>query len=260
KNQKLVNFFNASHIWHWELQNWQKKKDIKHFLSTFCETRWYSLAKVCISVSTYEKGFQHCLLLSETDHPKYSEIENATIKSFIQDRYYFADNDALTKVIKPVVDAIGRLESSDSTLADIFKELIYIYQQISLLNIPISDLKNHALTVIDKCTKEFDSDIYFITFFLSPAYKQLAISGKMNEDKIICACLKLARVWDFKKKKDAILPTRELISYKNNDPPFNIPTLKPPRLFWSDFTGNAPLLHHFALKVFSIVPHGAACK
>ncbi|CAG8441495.1 5717_t:CDS:2 [Cetraspora pellucida] len=145
KNQKLVNFFNSSHIWRRELQNWQKNQGINHSLATFCETRWYSLAKVCMEVSTYEQGFQHCLSLSEASHSKYSEIENAVVKNLIRDKYHFATNDTLMKVIKPVVDAIGRLESNDSILADVFKELIHIHQQISQLEVPINGFQAHAL-------------------------------------------------------------------------------------------------------------------
>ncbi|CAG8661079.1 16171_t:CDS:2 [Cetraspora pellucida] len=170
KNQKLVNFFNASHIWHREMQNWQKQQGL-------------------YGVSAYEKGFRHCLLLSKTERPKYPEIENATVKNIIRDRYHFANNEALTKVIKPIVDAIGRLESSDSSLADVFKELIYIYQHISQLEIPINGLKDHALATINKRAKEFDSDIYFVAFFLFPAYKKIATLKKMSGENIIHASM-----------------------------------------------------------------------
>ncbi|CAG8789367.1 3841_t:CDS:1, partial [Cetraspora pellucida] len=145
KNQKLVNFFNSAHIWCRELQNWQKNQKIKHILATFCETRWYSLAKVCMGVSAYEQGFHYCLTLSETKRPKYPEIDNTIVRNLIHDKFHFATNDTLTKVIKPIVDAIGRLESNDSTLADVFKELIYIYQQLSQLEVPIDGFQEHAL-------------------------------------------------------------------------------------------------------------------
>ncbi|CAG8618918.1 10441_t:CDS:2, partial [Cetraspora pellucida] len=78
-------------------------------------------------VTAYKKGFRCCLMLSETECPKYPEIKNVTVKNIICDRYHFADNEVLTEVIRPVIDAIGRLESNDSTLADIFKELIHIH-------------------------------------------------------------------------------------------------------------------------------------
>ncbi|CAG8470604.1 2522_t:CDS:2 [Cetraspora pellucida] len=221
----------------------------------------YSLAKVCMGVSVYEQGFQHCLSLSETARPKYPEIENETVKNIICDRYHFANNDALTKVIKPIVDAIGRLESSDSTLADIFKELIYIHRQISQLDVPIIGFKAHALAIIGKRAKEFDSNIFFIALFLCPPYKRLAISKKINSEQIIRASLELAKAWNFTKRETGLLH-KELIDYNNNDPPFDtpLPDSQSLRSSWSKFSGNAPLLCRFAMKVLAVVPHGASCE
>ncbi|CAG8692009.1 3622_t:CDS:2, partial [Cetraspora pellucida] len=104
------------------LQTWQKEQGISHFLSTFCET-------------------------SETDKINYPEIKE-NIKIIINDRYHFASNDILVKIIKSVVDAIGRLESRDATLADIFKKLIHLHLEILRLDIPILSLKAHALAII----------------------------------------------------------------------------------------------------------------
>lgn len=192
-------------------------KNVVGFTSTapiFCETRWYSISKVCLGVSTFERGFQYCLRLSETEKTKYPKIKD-DIKAIINDRYHFASNDTLVKVIKPIVDAIGRLESREATLADIFKELIHVHLEISRLDIPIVGFKAHALAVISKRAREFSDDIYFIALFLSPAHKNMAISVNLQ---------------------------------------------KSPRAFWSEFTGNSPLLRRFALKVLAIVPHGAACE
>ncbi|CAG8686902.1 2016_t:CDS:1 [Cetraspora pellucida] len=262
KNQKLVNFFNASHIWHQELQNWQKEQKIRHFLDTFCETRWYLLAKVCMGVLVYKQGFQHCLSLSENSRSKYPEIENTVVKNIICDKYHFVDNYELTQLIKLIVDAIGRLESNDSTLADIFKELIYIHKQVSQLEDHITGLQAHVLTVISKHVREFDSNIFFIALFLSPNHKQVAISKKINEDKIIRASLELAKIWNFSKKDTSIL-LNELINYKNNHPLFDVSfsdSSQSLQSFWTKFTGNFPLLHRFAIKVLAIVPHAASCE
>ncbi|CAG8650487.1 2916_t:CDS:2, partial [Cetraspora pellucida] len=190
----------------------------------------YSLAKVCMDVSNYKQEFWHCLSLSETMHSKYFYIESAVIKSIICDRYHFATNDILTKVIRLIVNAIKRLESNDSILADIFKELINIYQKISQLEVPLDGFQVHMLAVINKYAREFDNNIYFITFFLSLAYKQMAISKKMDADKVIYASFKLA-------KSSKTLQT-----------------------FWTDFIRNAFQLCCFAMKVFSIVPYRAGCE
>ncbi|CAG8545044.1 5471_t:CDS:2 [Ambispora leptoticha] len=151
-------------------------------------------------------------------------------------RYHYATNDILIKIIKPVVDAIGRLESRDTTLADVFKELIYIHLEISKLEEDsISGFKAHALTVISRRAREFSNDIYFIALFLSPVYKSMAISKHMNGDRLLRGCLELARVWMFD-KRDASLLFKELINYKDNNPPFDriSPNIQQsPRSFWT---------------------------
>ncbi|CAG8762728.1 1803_t:CDS:2, partial [Cetraspora pellucida] len=210
---------------------------VSYFLSTFCETRWYSIAKVCLGVSAFERGFQHCIELSESDKINYPAIKG-DIKTIINDKYHFASNDALVKVIKSVVDVIGRFELQDATLDDVFKELIYIHLEIFKLDIPIFGFKAHALAVISQRAKEFSDDIYFVALFLTLTYKKMAILKYMNEDNLLCACLKLAKCWKFN-KKDSNLLHKEILNYKNNDSPFhqiNFSSQQLSRSFWTKFT------------------------
>ncbi|CAG8731340.1 17283_t:CDS:2 [Cetraspora pellucida] len=86
------------------------------------------------------KKNKHYIELSESDKINYLAIKE-NIKTIINDKYHFASNNALVKVIKSVVDAIKRLELQDATLADVFKELIYIHLEISKLDILISGFK-----------------------------------------------------------------------------------------------------------------------
>ncbi|CAG8656977.1 851_t:CDS:2, partial [Cetraspora pellucida] len=83
----------------------------------------------------------------------------------------------------------------------------------------------------------------------------------MSGDSIIKASLELAKSWGFE-KREATLLLKELINYKNGDAPFdackNINTS--PRIFWKNFSEGSPLLRHFAIKIFSIVPYSAAVK
>ncbi|CAG8780436.1 13536_t:CDS:2, partial [Gigaspora rosea] len=85
KNLILVNFFTSLHFWNTKLKQWALENNIKNGLQTFCETRWYSLSKVCLSVQNFE-----------------AEI--------IFSRHHFLKNEELTKILRYVVDAIARLE------------------------------------------------------------------------------------------------------------------------------------------------------
>ncbi|KAH9821929.1 hypothetical protein DFH28DRAFT_923390 [Melampsora americana] len=70
---------------------WRKEDKIGHGLMTACETCWCLMAKVFISVSEHEA------------------------------------NQALVTVLKSVVDAIGQLEHANTTLANIWKEVLHVY-------------------------------------------------------------------------------------------------------------------------------------
>ncbi|CAG8489146.1 18000_t:CDS:2 [Cetraspora pellucida] len=197
---------------------------------------------------------------NKNPHLKYSKIENTAIKNIIFNKYHFVTNNVLAKVLKPVVDAIGRLESSDFMLTDVFKELVNIHQQISQSEVPIDNFKTLALAIINQCAKEFDFNIYFVALFLSSTSKQLAISKKIDGNKIIRTSLKITKVWDFSKKDTGLL-YKELINYKNNDPSFDILPLSSSqslRSFWADFTKNTPFLCYFAMKILAIVSYSAS--
>lgn len=116
-NQKLVNYFTSFHIWRKSLKKWQVKKKIPHFPSTFCETCWYSLAKVYLEEATYEDGFRHCLELSK--NVEYPTITNSDVRDVIKSCHHFADNECLVEALKPVIDVIGNLEMRTTTLADV---------------------------------------------------------------------------------------------------------------------------------------------
>ncbi|CAG8675010.1 8713_t:CDS:2, partial [Cetraspora pellucida] len=100
------------------------ENNIKTGLQTFCETRWYSLSKVCLSVQTYENGHRH-----------------------------FFENEQFTTVLRYIVDAIVKLESNNTTLGDIFAELLFIYKKLKSSEFEDFDygLIDHAKNISFTC-------------------------------------------------------------------------------------------------------------
>lgn len=259
-NLKLVNYFTSSHFWRKELRKWQEEKKIPHFLSTFCETRWYSLSRVCLGVAAYEEGFRHCLELSKKSG--YPPITNVEVRHTIMNRYHFVDNEGLVEALKPIVDVIGNLEKRTTTLADVLASFITLHWNAKGANYAIPGLQNHVLSAIGKRVTEFQDPIYFVALFLHPTCKKMAMSRKMTGDLIIKGALEIAKAWHFN-KRDVILLFRELINYKNGDAPFdnlNESSTRSARDFWEKFSGSTALLRRFAMKVFAIVPHSAPCE
>lgn len=259
-NQKLVNYFTSSHFWRKTLIKWQEEKKLPHFLNTFCETRWYSLSRVCLGVAAYKEGFRYCLELSK--RPEYPNITNMEVHNIIEDRQHFAANDCLVEALNPVVSVIGMLKKRTATLADVLWGFIMIYYNAKKSDFAIQGLKEHVLCAIGKRAKDFEDPIYFIALFLHPPYKKMAMSGNMTDDKIIRAALETAKVWHFSKHEVGLL-FKELVNYKNGDAPFD--DLKESsnrcaRDFWEKFNGASLLLRQFATKVYAIVPHCGPCE
>ncbi|KAI7964172.1 hypothetical protein MJO29_004599, partial [Puccinia striiformis f. sp. tritici] len=145
KNKKLVNYFTNSSFWREHLTTWQKENDVKHGLQTLCTTRWYSMAKACLEVQSHKIGFKKCLKLLQN-----KQVDTPSM------------TDAVVKLLKPVVDAIGHLECADTTLADIWKEMIQTYKSICDGDVysRVEPFKQHCLDVLHSQTKTFHGGIY----------------------------------------------------------------------------------------------------
>ncbi|KAF6134636.1 hypothetical protein GIB67_002037 [Kingdonia uniflora] len=259
-NQALVNYFTSSYSWRKILNKWQEVKKIPHHLSTFCDTRWFSLARVCIGVATYEEGFLHCFELS--DRPDYPWITDEEVRNTIMSRPHFEHNECLVEALKPIIDVIGKLKRRTTTVADVLWSFIEIYRYAKISHYKLPGLKEHILCAIGKRVKEFQDPIYFIALFLHPACKNVAMSRMMMAEKIIRAALEIAKVWHFN-KHDTCLLFKELISYRNGDAPFNElrgTINRSTHDIWNQFRSTSPLLYRFATKVFAIVPHSGSCE
>jgi hypothetical protein len=136
-NKTLVNYFSTAGSWRKQLTTWQKENGIKHGLQTLCDTKWYSMEKVCLGVHLHEVGFQKCLeqLCSPIlDTPSMAQA----VIEIINDQDHFTTNQTLVSLLIPVVHAIGILENAHSTLANIWKELLVVigdYKKISKIDV-----------------------------------------------------------------------------------------------------------------------------
>ncbi|CAG8443682.1 11600_t:CDS:2 [Dentiscutata heterogama] len=75
----------------------------------------YSLSKVCLSVQTYENGFQVCLEYIN-NFPNECPSLPTKIKEIITSWHHFFENKQFTTVFQYIVDANAKLESNNTTL------------------------------------------------------------------------------------------------------------------------------------------------
>lgn len=101
-NKNLVNFFTKSHFWANFLEEWCKGNKIGHGLMTACKTSWYSMAKVCITVSEHEGGFKNTI--KANNDPLFDSTKiSANSQSIISDCDHFTAYQAFIDVLKLVV-------------------------------------------------------------------------------------------------------------------------------------------------------------
>ncbi|MBW0534170.1 hypothetical protein O181_073885 [Austropuccinia psidii MF-1] len=156
-----------------------------------------------MSVQSHEEGFNKCLSTFRNPTSNTPSIPAAFI-SVIEDRDHFTSNNALVSLLKPVVDAISRLEHKHTELSDIWKEFSNIY--FSLISTTVYDcltsVKNHCLKVIHQCTQDFQEDIYIIPFFYTHLFAMF-----------------LARDWQYS-KEDAEILIPQIERYYSQHEPF----------------------------------------
>lgn len=262
RNLALVNYFTANGFWNDTLGVWAAQNGVNRKLSTFCETRWYSMMRVCMSVQEFEDGFFHCKTLEEN-----AAVETPTIpadKKAAINRDHFNDNQHLMNILRPVIDSIGMLEPAAAHIGQVHEALISAYAKIRDLALPpqFRPLQAHALDVLTKRAQEFLDDIYLIGFFLSPQFRKVAISQRTSLRDMQIKIILQARKWNpSMSKKQAQTLRDQVVSYYNNVGYFSR-TDHDPKAYWSCLTDclDTNLLKTFSQLVFSLTIHAAGVE
>jgi hypothetical protein len=172
----------------------------------------------------------------------------------------------LLRITKPIVDAIGNLESRDSNLADCMLELLRIANFLRSFEARPRDDTDFIEHARSRFNAEFDrinSPFYTLSLFLHPLCRKIAIpdsqdiTNPIEWSELLKAALGIAHDLEW----DAQLSTRlveDLVAYRGQKPPFtggfNIA---------SDWWRNLAVidtqhpLRVFALLILSVVPHSA---
>jgi hypothetical protein len=261
-NKTLVNYFTTAGFWRENISTWQKANEIKHGLQTLCETRWYSMSRVCLGVQSHEVGFQKCIELLQDPNVDTPSIPQPVIR-IIEDRDHFTSNQTLINLLKPVVDAIANLERSETTLADIWKELLNAYKKICDVDVysRFEPFKRHCIDVLHAQTKVFHEDIYVIAFFLHPSYRRVAVSKKHSICDIGQKILHLAKNWKFTRAEASTLQD-SINRYYNSVYPFNSKSVDNPLNYWLTvpLTTESESLKKLLIHILEIVPHAAGVE
>ena len=182
RNQTIVNFFTSSHYWLGRLRDWMRDNGVKKGLRTYTATRWYSAVQVALSVQGVEEGLMVCL---GEGYAAQNPLPNK-VSSILHTPDHFSQTRALVKLLKPLTDAIARLEKLNASLDQIFIAIITCYRQVQQTDTELEyqSWKITVMTAICSVARRFNNSTYFVALFLNPGWQTMAISRKYNVESI----------------------------------------------------------------------------
>ena len=78
----------------------------------------------------------------------------------------------LSQILLPIKNAIKLTEGDNTTLADVFVQIIRLsYKLKNMNNNDMTGLQQHAINAFNKRWDEFEIGPYILAYFLHPAYR-----------------------------------------------------------------------------------------
>ncbi|KAF7342477.1 DUF659 domain-containing protein [Mycena venus] len=170
----------------------------------------------------------------------------------------------LTRVAKPIVDAIGNCESRQTTLADCMLELLRRARTLSKMMLEDDEDASflaHAKETFDRRFIKIATPVHWLALFLHPSCRKLALSGDSAKGQgkslnfMLNATLKIAQQWQWDEAK-----ARQLVADIKDYERFTVPfsgTATNAKAWWEAIPKKHDGLRTLAIVLQSIVPHPA---
>lgn len=188
---------------------------------------------------------------------------NADVVDTVLDRRFWDLLDQLVRSTKPIVDAIGNLESQQATLADCMLELIRCAKTMTTLSLDAQDsvaFFYHVRQVFNRRFYAMDTEHHSLALFLHPLTRRLALSqaasGRSFETMLMVA-LKIVKQWRWSEQRAALL-VEDMKAYHQCKGPFSSSQANALE-WWESLTISSRdhPLKALAVILHSIVPHAA---
>jgi hypothetical protein len=193
----------------------------------------------------------------------FSPINRDIIRIVLGEPVYWDMINQIIRTCKPIVDAIGNLESRDANLADCMLELLRCARVMIRLELDDRDDPGfwaHAKAVFLHEFHLMDTNVHSLALFLHPKCRRLAVSqvAKGRSFQSMCSvALEIANRWGWS-EAEVIQMIDDLKRYHQGRSPFTGGSADA-KEWWSNLAvaGNKSPLKRFAIVIFSIVPHAA---
>ncbi|KAI0082441.1 hypothetical protein K474DRAFT_1694307 [Panus rudis PR-1116 ss-1] len=242
---RIVSFFNGSHFWGGQLKSAAANDNVKQKLRTHTESRWYSLIILCLIVLEYHRALVQ--ICSRDDARR--RIGGMTPVAH-----------QIVKTCKPLVDAIGNLESREATLAECMLELIRCAREMYRIELDEEDEVGfwmHAKRVFNTEFHKINTDVHHLTLFLHPMCRKLATANAAKArtfETLVKTALGIAKQWRWDEKKAKLL-IEDLRQYEQGQGKFAGGEADA-KAWWMRIPDIHPL-RQMAIVLHSIVPHTA---
>ncbi|KAJ7449770.1 ribonuclease H-like domain-containing protein, partial [Mycena galericulata] len=264
KANRAVTFFNGSHYWGGQLKDEAKRLKISRGLKKNCESRWYALVLLCLSVGGHRQPLSIICLRPDAQKKTngLSPVASDVITIILNTAEFWPLLNQMTRITKPIVDALGNCESRQATLADCMLQLIRCARTMSKMTLEEQEdagFLAHAKATFDRRFKLIATPIHWLALFLHPLCRKLAVSQTVNGhslDFMIETALKIAQQWKWSAQK-AMQLKDDLKKYYQCKSPFS-GGKKDAREWWESIPKEKHEgIRSLAIVLASIVPHSA---
>jgi protein-tyrosine-phosphatase len=262
---QVITFFISSHYWGGQEDEVAKREGITRSLKTYTESRWYSLIILLIMFQCHQNPLTvTCLRPDAQKKTNGLSPVNRDVVDLVLNRDHWCYVDQIIRICKPIVDAIGNIESRAANLADCMLEGLRCASALGKVQLEEGDDEDfleHARAIFNQEFDAMNTDIHSLALFLHPLCKKLAIHQTIKKrtlDGLMKTAMKIAMQWEWNEAK-VVLLCRNLKDYYYGNSPF-IGSHKDALEYWEkNLVVDSTLfpLHSLAIILFRVVPHAA---
>ncbi|KAJ6611955.1 ribonuclease H-like domain-containing protein [Mycena sp. CBHHK59/15] len=266
KANRAVTFFNGSHYWGGQLKTEATRLKISRGLKKNCESRWYALILLCISVATHRQPLSITCLREDAQQKTngLSAVAGDVLETILRTPTFWPLLNQLIRVAKPVVDAIGNCESRQTTLTDCMLELLRCAHSMSKMELGDDEdagFLDHAKATFDRRFLKIATANHWLALFLHPSCRKLALSGDAANGRgktlefMVKTALEVVQQWRWGGDKARQL-VDDLKAYNQFKAPFSGKATDAIE-WWAAIPKQHSGIKTLAVVLHSIVPHSA---
>eukprot|EP01138_Halocafeteria_seosinensis_P003902 gb/GECG01003988.1/.p1 GENE.gb/GECG01003988.1/~~gb/GECG01003988.1/.p1 ORF type:complete len:517 (+),score=58.69 gb/GECG01003988.1/:1-1551(+) len=253
----LTATFRNSHALNHSIRTYCRKHNLP-MLQPYCQTRWTSLVKTCAAVANLGEAFKRAAKGPEGRHM------SREIQKLCKNGEALEEIELLCKGVRPISDAICRLQSRETSLADCQIELLrvgYDLQEICDEDTGIDtddsiQFKKHLVDAFNVRYREYGDPLYVVALSLHPYCSTLATSGKMTTRDIGLELNRIARRCKLVEgEKSSMRLLKEYMKFVDRTEAYKSRMHeKDPIRWWQNTDPENNELKKVALRILSICP------